>query len=133
MVQGGCSDALHVLAIGTRPGATTTVGGASANWVGALAAPADTAITNPSNWGYSGYADFDTTATGCGRQQGRMRSDSDLRAVMHTKTAGRQQSRPQPPRLKAQRPRPKPRAPYTSGAGGALRASQLFEHTVPLI
>jgi hypothetical protein len=28
----------------------------------------DNDITNPSNWGYAGYADFDTTVTGCGRQ-----------------------------------------------------------------
>jgi hypothetical protein len=25
-------------------------------------------ITNPSNWGYTGYVDFDTVASGCGRQ-----------------------------------------------------------------
>jgi hypothetical protein len=47
--QGSCSTALHVLAIGTRPAATTTVGGAAANWVGAWAAAADTTAGSSSS------------------------------------------------------------------------------------
>lgn len=42
MIQGSCSDALHVLAFGTKSAATTVVGGTAANWVGTWAAPADT-------------------------------------------------------------------------------------------
>ena len=42
MIAGSCSDALHVLAFGTQPAATTTVSGTAANWVGTWAAPADT-------------------------------------------------------------------------------------------
>jgi F5/8 type C domain len=42
MIPGSCSNALHVLAFGTQPAATTTVGSTAANWVGTWAAPADT-------------------------------------------------------------------------------------------
>jgi hypothetical protein len=53
MIQGSCSDALHVLAVGTRPAATTTVNGAPANWVGAWAAPADTTTGSASSPAFS--------------------------------------------------------------------------------
>ncbi|WP_370383740.1 discoidin domain-containing protein [Catenulispora sp. GAS73] len=53
MIPGSCSTALHVLAIGTRPADTATVGGSAANWVGVWAAPADTTTGSSSSPAFS--------------------------------------------------------------------------------
>ena len=53
MIQGSCSKALHVLAIGARPSDTTVIGTTTANWVGVWAAPADSTTGSSSSPAFS--------------------------------------------------------------------------------